>query len=160
MGRRMVSFTGDKAMMYRANFALRTAIRILKPIEHFKAKSPDQVYENVLKMDWSKYISEGQTFSVDSVVYSNEFSNSRFVTYKVKDAIVDQFRTKNGRRPNISVSDPNIRINIHIAEDDVTVSLDSSGESLHRRGYRRGSCGSTVERGARSWYDSDDRMAR
>ncbi len=137
IGRRMVSFTGDKAMMYRANFALRTAIRILKPIEHFKAKSPDQVYENVMKMDWSKYISEGQTFSVDSVVYSNEFSNSRFVTYKVKDAIVDQFRSMSGRRPNISVSDPDIRINIHIAEDDVTVSLDSSGESLHRRGYRQ-----------------------
>lgn len=136
-GRRMVSFTGDKALMYRANFCLRTAIRILKPIAHFRAKSADQMYDEIKKIDWGQYIGEGKTFTVDSVVYSEEFSNSRFVTYKVKDAIVDQFRERTGKRPNISVSDPDIRINIHIAEDKATVSLDSSGESLHRRGYRQ-----------------------
>lgn len=137
IGRRMVSFTGDKEMMYRANFQLHTAIRILKPIRHFKAGSADDVYEEVKKVDWSKYIEKGKTFSVDSVVYSDEFRNSRFVTYKVKDAIVDQFRENTGDRPNISVSNPDIRLNIHIAEDKATLSLDSSGESLHRRGYRQ-----------------------
>ena len=136
-GRRMVSFTGDKEMMYRANFQLHTAIRILKPISHFKARSADDVYNEVKKIDWSGIIEKGKTFSVDSVVYSEEFRNSRFVTYKVKDAIVDQFRENTGTRPNISVSNPDIRLNIHIAEDNATLSLDSSGESLHRRGYRQ-----------------------
>lgn len=137
IGRRMVSFTGDKEMMYRANFQLHTAIRILKPIARFKAASADDVYEEIKKIDWSQYIEKGKTFSVDSVVYSEEFRNSRFVTYKVKDAIVDQFREKTGTRPNISVSNPDIRLNIHIAETAATLSLDSSGESLHRRGYRQ-----------------------
>ncbi|AGB29001.1 putative N6-adenine-specific DNA methylase [Prevotella dentalis DSM 3688] len=137
IGRRMVSFTGDKEMMYRANFQLHTAIRILKPIRHFKARSAEEVYDEVQKIDWSEYILKGKTFSVDSVVYSEEFRNSRFVTYKVKDAIVDQFREKTGDRPNISVSNPDLRLHIHIADDDATLSLDSSGESLHRRGYRQ-----------------------
>ena len=133
----MVAFTGDQEMMYRANFQLRTAIRILKPIAHFKAHSAEDMYDEVRKIDWSQYIEQGKTFSVDSVVYSEEFRNSRFVTYKVKDAIVDQFREATGTRPNISVSNPDIRLNIHIAEDQATLSLDSSGESLHRRGYRQ-----------------------
>lgn len=137
IGRRMVAFTGNKEMMYRANFQLHTALRILKPIAHFKANSADEVYEGVKDINWELYIPEGMTFSVDSVVYSDEFRNSRFVTYKVKDAIVDQFREKSGKRPNISVSNPDIRLNIHIAEDRCTLSLDSSGESLHRRGYRQ-----------------------
>lgn len=137
IGRRMVSFTGNKELMYRANFQLHTAIRILKPIHHFKAHSAEDVYEEVQKLDWSKYIGEGKTFSVDSVVYSDEFRNSRFVTYKVKDAIVDQFRERTGNRPNISVANPDIKLSIHIAEDDATLCLDSSGESLHRRGYRQ-----------------------
>ena len=137
IGRRMVPFTGNKELMYRANFQLHTAIRILKPIRHFKAHSAEDVYEEVQKLDWSKYIGEGKTFSVDSVVYSDEFRNSRFVTYKVKDAIVDQFRERTGNRPNISVANPDIKLSIHIAEDDATLCLDSSGESLHRRGYRQ-----------------------
>lgn len=137
IGRRMVSFSGDKEMMYRANFQLHTAIRILKPIKHFKAGSAEDVYNAVKNLQWEKIIAPGKTFSVDSVVYSEEFRNSRFVTYKVKDAIVDYFREKTGDRPNISVSNPDIRLNIHIAEDRATLSLDSSGESLHRRGYRQ-----------------------
>lgn len=136
-GRRMVSFTGDKEMMYRANFQLHTAIRILKPIHTFKARSAEEVYDEIQKIEWGNYLDNKKTFSVDSVVYSEEFRNSRFVTYKVKDAIVDWFREKTGTRPNISVSNPDIRLNIHIAEDDATLSLDSSGESLHRRGYRQ-----------------------
>ncbi len=136
-GRRMVSFTGDKELMYRANFQLHTAIRILKPISHFRARSADDVYREVQKIDWSQYIGAEKTFAVDSVVFSEEFRHSKFVAYKVKDAIVDQFREKTGTRPNISVTNPDIRLNIHIAEDQCTLSLDSSGESLHRRGYRQ-----------------------
>lgn len=137
IGRRMVSFRGNKEMMYRANFHLRTAIRILKPIKHFKADSADEVYENVRKTDWSEYLDNGKTFAVDSVVFSEEFRHSKFVSYKVKDAIVDQFREKTGQRPNISVTNPDIRLNMHVAENRCTLSLDSSGESLHRRGYRQ-----------------------
>lgn len=137
IGRRMVSFTGNQEMMYRANFQLHTAIRVLKPIKHFKARCAEDVYEEIKNIDWSQYIEKGKTFSVDSVVYSEEFRNSRFVTYKVKDAIVDQFREKTGTRPNISISNPDIRLHIHISEEDATLCLDSSGESLHRRGYRQ-----------------------
>ena len=133
----MVSFTGDKEMMYRANFQLHTAIRILKPIKHFKALSADDVYEGVKDIDWTEYLSLDKTFAVDSVVFSEEFRHSKFVAYKVKDAIVDQFREKTGNRPNISVSNPDMRLHIHIAEDQCTLCLDSSGESLHRRGYRQ-----------------------
>lgn len=137
IGRRMVSFSGDKEMMYRANFQLRTAIKILKPIRHFKAQSADEVYEEIKKTDWSNYLDNSKTFAVDAVVFSEEFRHSKFVAYKVKDAIVDQFRERTGQRPNISVANPDIRLNIHIAEDKCTLSLDSSGESLHRRGYRQ-----------------------
>ena len=137
IGRRMVSFTGDKELMYRANFQLHTAIRILKPIHHFKARSADDVYEEIKKIDWTEYLGTDKTFTVDSVVFSEEFRHSKFVSYKVKDAIVDQFREKTGKRPNISVANPDIRLNMHSAEDKCTLSLDSSGESLHRRGYRQ-----------------------
>ncbi len=137
IGRRMVSFTGDKAMMYRANFGLRTSIRILKPIKHFKANSAEEVYNEVRKIDWTQYIALDKTFAVDAVVFSDEFRHSKFVSYKVKDAIVDQFRESCGGRPNISVTNPDIRLNMHIADNQCTLSLDSSGESLHRRGYRQ-----------------------
>ena len=141
-GRRMVSFTGNKEMMYRANFQLHTAIRILKPIKRFKALSADDVYEGVKTVDWSKYLSLDKTFAVDSVVFSEEFRHSKFVAYKVKDAIVDQFREMFGKRPNISVTNPDMRLHIHIADSapgqsECTLCLDSSGESLHRRGYRQ-----------------------
>ena len=136
-GRRMVSFTGDKEMLYRANFALRTAVRVLKPIKHFRAKTADEVYEAVRQIDWSQYLTNDTTFAVDSVVYSNEFRHSKFVAYKVKDAIVDQFREKTGERPNIRVTNPDMQLHIHVAEYDCTLSLDSSGESLHKRGWRQ-----------------------
>ena len=136
IGHRMVSFTGDKAMMYRANFCLRTAVRILMPIKHFKAKDPDDVYKAVRAIDWSKYLDTNTTFAVDSVVFSTEFRHSKFVAYKVKDAIVDYFRDTTGERPNIRITNPDIKLNIHIADEQCTLSLDSSGESLHQRGYR------------------------
>ncbi|MBP1531491.1 MAG: methyltransferase [Bacteroidaceae bacterium] len=137
VGRRMVSYTGDKELLYKSNFCLRTAIRVLKPIKHFRATSADEVYEAVKAIDWSQYLTNDTTFAVDSVVYSTEFRHSKFVAYKVKDAIVDQFREKTGNRPNIRVSNPDLQLNMHIAEYDCTLSLDSSGESLHRRGYRQ-----------------------
>ncbi|MCR4920478.1 MAG: methyltransferase [Bacteroidaceae bacterium] len=137
MGHRMVSFTGDQEMLYRANFCLRTAIRILKPIKHFRATTADEVYDAVKAIDWSDYLSLDTSFAVDSVVFSTEFRHSKFVAYKVKDAIVDQFREQTGERPNIHITNPDIQLHIHIAEYDCTLSLDSSGESLHRRGYRQ-----------------------
>lgn len=139
IGHRMVSFTGDKEMMYRANFCLRTAVRILKPICHFQAADADAVYEAVKRIDWEQYMELSTTFSVDSVVYSSEFRHSKFVAYKVKDAIADYFREKTGQRPNIRITNPDIKLNIHIAETDCTLSFDSSGESLHLRGYRTAS---------------------
>lgn len=137
IGRRMVSFTGDQRMMYKANFSLRTAIRILKPLKHFTAAHADDVYDAVKAIDWTKYMDEDSTFAVDAVVFSNEFRHSKFVAYRVKDAIVDFFRERTERRPSVRINNPDLRLNIHIAEERCTLSLDSSGESLHRRGYRQ-----------------------
>lgn len=143
-GCRVVSFTGDKEMMYRANFELRTAVRILKPIKTFEAKTADEVYEVMKTVDWTQYLDLNTTFAVDSVVYSEDFRNSKYVSYKVKDAIVDFFREKTGKRPNISVASPDIKFNMHISETSCTLSLDSSGESLHKRGYRQASVESPI----------------
>ena len=137
IGRRMVSFTGDKAMMYKANFCLRTAIRILKPIYHFKAQDADEIYETLKGFDWESYMDVNTSFAVDSVVYSDEFRHSKFVAYRVKDAIADRFREREGKRPSVQVTNPDLLFHIHIAQEKCTLSLDSSGESLHRRGYRQ-----------------------
>ena len=137
IGNRMVAFTGDKALMYKANFCLRTAIRILKPIKHFKANTADEVYDNIKAIPWENYLDNSKSFAVDAVVFSNEFRHSKFVAYKVKDAIVDYFRDTTGERPSVRINNPDVLLNIHIAEDRCTLSLDSSGESLHRRGYRQ-----------------------
>ena len=136
LGRRMVSFTGDQEMLYRANFCLRTAVKVLKPIKEFKAQDADEVYEVVRCMDWSQYMDVTSTFLIDAVVFSEQFRHSKFVAYRVKDAIADYWREKTGERPNVGITNPDLRINVHIAEDDVTISLDSSGESLHLRGYK------------------------
>ena len=137
IGNRMVAFTGDKALMYKANFCLRTAIRILKPIKHFKANTADEVYDNIKSIAWENYLDNTKSFAVDAVVFSNEFRHSKFVAYKVKDAIVDYFRDQTGERPSVRINNPDVLLNIHIAEDRCTLSLDRSGESLHRRGYRQ-----------------------
>ena len=110
LGHRMVSFTGDKRMLYRANFCLRTAVRILKPIAHFQAKNADEVYDAVRKVRWDEFID--------------------------LNAIVDFFRETTGERPTIRITNPDVRLNIHISDTECTLSLDSSGESLHHRGYR------------------------
>lgn len=135
-GLRMVSFMGDKEMMYKANFCLRTALRVLKPIKTFTARDADEVYDAVGQIEWSDYLDLKTSFAVDSVVYSEDFKHSKFVAYKVKDAIVDYFRERTGQRPNISVANPDLKLNIHISGNECTLSLDSSGESLHKRGYR------------------------
>ncbi len=137
IGRRMVSFSGDKEMMYKANFCLRTAIRILKPIKHFTAQDADEVYEQIKAIHWEDYLSVDNSFAIDAVVFSEEFRHSKFVSYRIKDAIVDYFREKTGKRPNVRINKPDVLLNIHIAENNCTLSLDSSGESLHRRGYRQ-----------------------
>ena len=136
IGRRMVSFTGDNELMYKANFHLRTAVRILKPFMHFKASDADEVYEIIKAIDWQQYLDCNSTFSVDAVVYSDVFRHSKFVAYRVKDAIADHFNEKYGERPSVRLNNPDLIFHIHIAGEDCTLAFDSSGESLHRRGYR------------------------
>lgn len=134
--RRAVSFRGDKTLLYRANFCLRTAIRILVPIASFKAKDTDELYQQLRRLDWSQYMKVDSTFAIDATVYSDAFRNSRFVTYRAKDAIADYWVENAHKRPNVSTQTPDLLFNIHIAKEQVTLSLDSSGESLHKRGYR------------------------
>lgn len=134
--RRAVSFRGDKALLYRANLCLRTAIRILVPIVSFKAKDTDELYQQLRRLDWSQYMKVDSTFAIDATVYSDAFRNSRFVTYRAKDAIADYWVENAHKRPNVSTQTPDLLFNIHIAKEQVTLSLDSSGESLHKRGYR------------------------
>lgn len=135
-GVRMVSFYGDKGFMYKANIALRTALKILKPIKEFRVFNEQSLYKGVQSIDWSNYISENHTFVIDTTVNSEVFNHSQFVALKAKDAVVDQFREKFGKRPNIDKDFPDLRINIHIQKEICSISLDTSGSSLHHRGYR------------------------
>ncbi|MDR1344184.1 MAG: THUMP domain-containing protein [Tannerellaceae bacterium] len=135
-GRRVVSFKGDKELLYRSNIFCRTALRILKPIHRFKAKDAETVYNKTKEVPWEKYLSPDKTFAIDSVIHSEDFNHSKFVAYKTKDAIVDYFTEKFGERPSVRINNPDLYINIHISHTDCTLSLDSSGESLHKRGYR------------------------
>lgn len=136
MGTRAVSFKGDKGFMYKANLSLRTALKILKPIYQFRAFNDQSLYKGIQGIDWSKYLNASQTFVIDTTIHSDNFKHSQFVSQKAKDAIVDQFREKFGQRPSIDKDFPDLRINIHIDRDQCTVSLDTSGASLHHRGYR------------------------
>lgn len=136
IGLRMVSFEGDKEMMYRANFCCRTAVSILKPIVKFTAANPDELYDAVRDIDWSKYIPAKATFSIDATVNSADFPHSKYVVYRVKDGIADHFFDSTGSRPSIRLSGADIRLNVHISDQRVTISLNSSGEPLNQRGYR------------------------
>ena len=136
MGCRMVSFEGDLELMYRANLCLRTALRILKPIEKFTASDPDALYDIVREIPWEKYMTPQSTFAIDATVNSDDFTHSKFVTYRVKDGIVDHFRDLAGERPSVRVAGYDLLFNVHIDGDRVTISLDSSGEPLSKRGYR------------------------
>jgi putative N6-adenine-specific DNA methylase len=135
-GVRMVSFEGDTGFMYKANLCLRTAIKILKPIHSFYVKDEIDLYKKVYSMDWSKYLNPETTFAIDATVNSENFTHSLYVSQKTKDAIVDKFRNTVGKRPNVDVKFPDLRINIHIQMNRCNVSLDTSGRSLHQRGYR------------------------
>lgn len=133
---RAVSFSGDKKLLYEANYWCRTALRILKPLFSFKAATNDELYKNIYDYEWENVFSVDNTFSIDAVVNDSTFTHSHFVSLKVKDAIADKFRNKGGARPSVNTEDPDIKINIHIYQDHCDISLDSSGESLHKRGYR------------------------
>ena len=135
-GNRMVSFTGDLGFLYKANLSLRTALKILKPIQSKRVFSEDQLYRFVQSIDWNLYLDESETFAVQSTVYSTVFTHSHYVALKVKDAIVDQFHKQTGSRPDVNTDHPDVQIQVHIHKDLCTISLDSSGESLHQRGYR------------------------
>ncbi len=135
-GVRNVSFVGDKGFMYKANLALRTAIKILKPIRSFKVWSEQELYDKVKEIPWENYVFSNGSIAVDATVHSMKFTHSKYVALKTKDAIVDRFRDKTGERPNVDLRFPDLKINVHIERESCTISLDSSGESLHRRGYR------------------------
>lgn len=136
IGRRSVYFSGDLKMLYKANYCLRTALRILMPIDSYKIFSADDLYQRGKNFKWEELFGCEQTFAVQSTVFSDLFNNSMFASLKLKDAIVDRFRYKFGERPSVNSKDPDILINLHISNDFCTISLDSSGESLHKRGYR------------------------
>ena len=135
--RRAVSFTGDKRLLYKANFHLRTASRILVPIFTFTAKHADEVYDKLKKFEWEKYMGVDTTFAIDATVFSEDFRHSKFVAYRVKDAIADFFTEKYGKRPSVRLENPQLMFNIHVSHHTCTLSLDSSGESLHKRGYKK-----------------------
>ncbi len=135
-GVRMVSFKGDKGFMYKANLSLRTALKILKPIYYFRAYNEQSLYKGIQGIDWSKYINANQSFVIDVTLHSDHFNHSQFVALKAKDAVVDQFRDRYGKRPDIDKDYPDLRINLHIHDDQCSVALDTSGNSLHQRGYK------------------------
>ena len=134
---RAVSFEGNKELMYKANYCCRTALRILKPITSFVARNELSLYNNIFKIQWHEIFNINETFAIDAVTSGNYFTHSQYAALKVKDAIADEFREHFGARPSVDVEDPDLRINVHIENEKVTVSFDSSGESLHKRGYRK-----------------------
>lgn len=135
-GQRVVQAEGDKLLLYRANLELRTALRVLVPIAEFEAASEQDLYRSVQTVDWGQYLGAGHTLAVDAVTSGPVFRHSHYAALKTKDAVVDQFRSRSGRRPSVDIKDPTLRINLHIKDTQCTLSLDSSGDSLHKRGYR------------------------
>ncbi len=136
-GRRMCSFRGDQRLMYRANVELRTAVRVLKPIARFPADGADALYRRMGRTNWLKHLEPGGTLAIDPVTSGRVFTNSLYAAQVAKDAIVDQIRRGTGQRPSVDLADPDVRINLHVDQKRVTVYLDASGESLHKRGYRQ-----------------------
>ncbi len=137
IGKRIVSFEGDLKQVYRANYELRTAIRVLIPIQTFKARDEKELYDNIQQIDWSEFLEINQTFAIDSSVHHTPaFRHTKYAAFKAKDAIADQFRERTGRRPSVDVDDPDLRLNLHISQGTASIAADSSGESLHKRNYR------------------------
>ena len=135
-GTRVVHFEGDQSVMYKANLYSRLALRILKPIISFPAATEQQLYDEVKKIDWSQYLSVKDTLAIDAVTSYSNMTHSLYISLKTKDAIVDQFREKTGERPSVDLRFPKMRLNVHLHENIASLSLDSSGDSLHKRGYR------------------------
>jgi putative N6-adenine-specific DNA methylase len=135
-GRGGVHFAGDRALLYRANLWLRTAIRVLMPILEAGVTTPDELYDAVRTIDWSRYLTPDQTLAVDCNVRDSQLTHSKYAALRTKDAICDQFVERVGRRPSVDVDEPMVGLNLHIYRDQAVLSLDSSGESLHKRGYR------------------------
>lgn len=133
---RLVEFHGDIGFLYKANYSLYTALRILKPIHSFSAKNEFQLYDRFKKFPWEDYLNLNQTFIIDSTVHSDYFTHSHYASLKMKDALVDRFQEKFGKRPSVDKFQPDVYFNLHISHDKITLSLDSSGESLHKRGYK------------------------
>lgn len=133
---RAVSFTGDLGFLYKANLCLRTALRVLVPFKTFKVSDEKSLYTTIQSINWEDYMEVTDTFAIDTVINSELFTHSQYLSQKTKDAIVDQFRAKKGERPSVDLDRPTLRINLHIFNDVATLALDSSGESLHKRGYR------------------------
>jgi putative N6-adenine-specific DNA methylase len=135
-GVRNVSFVGDKGFMYKANLGIRTAIKILKPIKTFRINREEDLYKNVKNIKWENYLKADGSLAVDATVHNSVFTHSQYTALKTKDAIVDRFREDSGTRPNVDLRFPDLKINVHIDRERCTISLDTSGESLHRRGYK------------------------
>ena len=133
---RAVSFSGDKKMLYRANYHLRTALRVLKPLHSFPARNEADIYKGIRDIAWEKVLGPENTLAVETVLVSDRYKHSGYISLKVKDGIVDRFRDRTGKRPSVDLKDPDVRIHIHLGDSHCNVSLDSSGESLHKRGYR------------------------
>ncbi len=136
IAKRAVIYEGDLKLLYNSNLHLRSALRILVGIDDFTAENEDELYEKAKSIDWKKYLGLNQTFAIDTNVNSDIFTHSKYVAYKVKDAIADFYMEKSGRRPNVNTFEPDVKINVRIFKNNVEISLDSSGESLHRRGYK------------------------
>ncbi len=135
-GVRSVAFEGDTGFMYKANLCLRSAVKIVKPIHSFSVRNENELYRKIFAFDWADHLTVDTTLAIDATVNSENFTHSLYVSQKVKDAIVDKFRQTDGKRPNVDIKFPDVRINIHIDREQCDVSLDSSGRSLHHRGYR------------------------
>jgi putative N6-adenine-specific DNA methylase len=133
---RAVSFNGGLEIMYRSNMYLRTAIKVLMPIYSFDAANETELYEKVKANDWLQYLSPDQTFAIDATVFSDTFTHSKYIALKTKDGIVDQIRDKMGRRPSVEINNPDVKFNVHVFKNEVSISLDTSGDLLNRRGYR------------------------
>ncbi len=134
---RAVEFLGDLGFLYKANYSLRTALKILVPIHHFKAKNETIFEKEINKIPWENFFFNSQSFAIDATVYSDYFKHSQYIMLKMKDGIVDRFRKKFGKRPDIERYNPDIKFHLHISNQEVTISLDSSGDPLFKRGYRK-----------------------
>lgn len=134
---RAVEFMGDMRVLYRANYVCRTALAILKPFAEFEATNEQQLYDQVYQIRWEKLMDVDATFMIDSTTSGEFFTHSYYAALKTKDAIVDRFRRNFGRRPSIDTENPGYKFNLHIKDSHVTLLINSSGESLHKRGYRQ-----------------------